>query len=148
MPDALERTQGVVKKAAGILPHVCKLRSAFRLLLLLFTSALFLAASPYAVAAVALHRVVQTKVWQWLMAAWAGGTSLDVLLHLPLLMGKAGTDLLLVTEELHSQLVSEGWHLQMAQHREGAANGMLSAEIFLTHHLEVASGISHYRKTA
>lgn len=36
MPDALERTQGLVKKAAGILPHVCKLRSAFRLLLLLF----------------------------------------------------------------------------------------------------------------
>ena len=36
MPNTLERTQGLVKKAAGILPHVCKLRSAFRLPLLLF----------------------------------------------------------------------------------------------------------------
>jgi len=40
MPDALERTQELVKKAAGILPHVCKLRSAFRLLLLLFVFSL------------------------------------------------------------------------------------------------------------
>lgn len=36
MPDALERTQGLVKRAAGTLPHVCKVSLVFRLLLLLF----------------------------------------------------------------------------------------------------------------
>lgn len=36
MPNALERTQGLVTKSAGALPRVCQLRSAFRLLSLLF----------------------------------------------------------------------------------------------------------------
>lgn len=67
-----------------------------------------------------------------MMAGWAGGTPLDVVPHLPALMGRAGTDLALVSEELlHSQLVSGSWLLRMAQPREGAVNGMFSAEIFL-----------------
>lgn len=67
------------------------------------------------------------------MSGWAGGTLLDILLCLPALMGRAGTDLVLVSEELlHSQLVPGSWCLRVAQPREGASTGMFNADIFLT----------------
>lgn len=133
VPGTLENTQGLVKKAAGILPRVCRLRSAFWLLLLLFV----FSPVPNSLSLCCRYcRPAQrgsNKGAVMVGGCWSGGTPLDVLLHLAALMGRAGTDLVLVSEELLcSQLVPGSWCLQMAQPREGAANARFSAEIFLT----------------
>lgn len=125
MPGALERTQGLVKKAAGILPHVCKLRSALRLLLLLFV---FLSAPNSLSLCCRYCRPAQKGSNKGVVRAGGWWDSKRP----PVLMGRAGTGLALVSEELlHFQLVPGSWCLRMAQPWEGAANATFGAEIFL-----------------
>lgn len=93
MPGAPGRPQGLVKKAAGALPPVCKLSSAFGHLSLLFV---FLAVpnglSPCCRCCRPAWRgpnkgVAMADGWQ---GSW---DSLDGLVHLPALRGRAGTSL-------------------------------------------------------
>lgn len=120
MPGALGRTQGLVKKAAGISPQVCKLSSAFRHLLLLFVffavpDSLSLCCRCCCPAPRGPNKGVAVADGWW--------GSLDGLMHLPALRGRAGAGL--VSEEpLHSQLVPGSWCLQVVQHREGAEDGV------------------------
>lgn len=90
MPNALERTQGLVTKFAGTLPRVCKLRSASRLLLLLFVFSSAFNSPSLSCGCCRPARRGTNKGVAWLSPGGAGGTALV----LPLLPGlRTGTDL-------------------------------------------------------
>lgn len=89
LPAVLERTQGLVTKSAGTLPRVCKLRSASRLLLLLFVFSSAPNSPSLSCGRCRPARRGTNKGVAWLSPGGAGGTAPV----LPLLLGlRAGQD--------------------------------------------------------